>query len=209
MALRWKVCGITEEVGALAAVEAGADAIGFVFYPPSPRSVSVDRAAAIARLLPEETWRFAVFVDPDPAEVAAVVDGVGVDFVQLSGDEAPELSHSLPRHAFKALRLKAQISAAQAHRLADRYSDYSLLIDAAVEGSYGGTGTPANWTAAAALAQRYRIMLAGGLTAQTVAAAVQEVSPWAIDVSSGVESSPGVKDPQRIHAFARALEPFR
>ncbi len=209
MPLRWKVCGITEEVGALAAVEAGADAIGFVFYPPSPRSVSVDRAAAIAGALPEETWRFAVFVDPDPVEVAAVVDRVGVDFVQLSGDEDPEICARLPRHAFKALRLEEQTTGAQAQQLADRYSDCSLLIDAAVEGAYGGTGMRANWSAAAALAQRQRIMLAGGLTPHTVAAAVKRVGPWAVDVSSGVESRPGLKDPRLIRAFARALEPFQ
>lgn len=209
MPLRWKVCGITEEVGALAAVEAGADAIGFVFYLPSPRSISVDRAALIAAELPEETWRFAVFVDPDPLEVAAVVDRVGVDFVQLSGDEDPEICARLSRHAFKALRLQEQTTGAQAQQLADRYSDFSLLIDAAVEGAYGGTGMRANWSAAAALAQRQRIMLAGGLTPQTVAAAVERVEPWAVDVSSGVESRPGLKDPQLIRAFARALEPFR
>jgi len=209
MPLRWKVCGITEEAGARAAVEAGADAIGFVFYPPSPRSVSADRAASIAGSLPDETWRFAVFVDPDPTDVAAIVDLVGIDFVQLAGDEAPEIAARLPRHAFKALRLDAQSSGAQAQQLADRYSDCSLLIDAAVEGEYGGTGTLANWSAAAALAQRHRIMLAGGLTPQTVAAAVEQVGPWAVDVSSGVESRPGLKDPQLIRAFARALEPFR
>ena len=209
MPLRWKVCGITEEAGAQAAVEAGADAIGFVFYPPSPRSISVDRAASIACDLPDETWRFAVFVDPDPTEVAAAVDRVGVDFVQLSGDEAPEISARLTRHAFKALRLEAQTTGEQAQQLADQYSDYSLLIDAAVEGAYGGTGLPANWSAAAELAKHQRIMLAGGLTPQTVAAAVERVGPWAVDVSSGVESSPGLKDPQLIRAFARALEPFR
>ncbi|HJO05236.1 MAG TPA: phosphoribosylanthranilate isomerase [Acidobacteriota bacterium] len=209
MPLRWKVCGITEEAGARAAVDAGADAIGFVFYPPSPRSVSVDRAASIARHLPDETWRFGVFVDPDPIEIAAIVDRVGVDFVQLSGDESPEMPSCLPRHAFKALRLDDQTTGEQAMQLADRYPDCSLLIDAAVAGAYGGTGLQANWSAAAALAQRQRIMLAGGLTPQTVAAAVEQVGPWAVDVSSGVESRPGHKDPQLICAFARALEPFR
>lgn len=209
MPLRWKVCGITEEAGALAAVEAGVDAIGFVFYPPSPRAVSVSRAASIARSLPDETWRFGVFVDPDPTEVADIVDSVGIDFVQLSGDEAPDVPARLPRHAFKALRLDASASGVQAQRLADRYADCSLLVDAAAEGAYGGTGARANWSAAAVLAQRYRIMLAGGLTPQTVAAAVEQVDPWAVDVSSGVESCPGLKDPQLIRAFARALEPFR
>lgn len=209
MPLRWKVCGITNSDDALAAVEAGADAIGFVFYPASPRAVKPVAAAAIARRLPAETWRIGVFVDAPVSEMAEVVDAVGLDFLQLSGDESPSLCPELPRHAFKALRLRPGMGAQEATKLADRYADCTLLIDAVAGGLYGGSGRAADWNAAAALARRHRLMLAGGLTPDTVAAAVETVRPWAVDVASGVESSPGIKDPVKLRAFARALEPFR
>lgn len=209
MGLRLKVCGTTDLAGARAAIDVGADAIGFVFYPPSPRSVSPQEAAEISHALPAEIWRFGVFVDESAATISEVVTTVGLDFVQLSGDEGPEVSAQLPRHAFKALRLPAGSDGEQAQRLADRYPECTLLVDAAVNGLYGGSGQAANWHAAAALARGHRLMLAGGLTADNVADAVRAVRPWAIDVASGVEASPGIKDPAKLRAFARALEPFR
>lgn len=209
MALRWKVCGITRAEDAQAAVAAGADAIGFVFYPPSPRHVAWERAAEIAAGLPRSTWRVGVFVDSDAGEMSEAVERVGVDFLQLCGDEPPGIVDRLPRHAFKVLRLPPGTPAARATELADRYPECTLLVDAGVEGSYGGTGETAGWEAAAALARRHRLMLAGGLTPANVGAAMEKVAPWAVDVSSGVESSPGIKDPEALRAFARALEPYR
>lgn len=209
MPLRWKVCGITCEQDAALAVDAGADAVGFVFYPPSPRHVELEQAASIAVTLPAETWRFGVFVDRSAAEMADAVEAVGLDFLQLSGDEDPAIVPTLPRHAFKALRLDPEAGPGIAFAAADRYPECTLLVDTAVAGEYGGTGQPANWAAARALASRHRLMLAGGLRPDNVAAAVVAVQPWAVDVSSGIEASPGRKDPDKLRAFARSLEPFR
>lgn len=209
MALRWKVCGITALDDALAAVAAGADAVGFVFYAPSPRALRPEQAAEISSRLPRETWRVGVFVDETPEAMARAVEIAGLDFLQLSGDEPPARCAGLPRHAFKALRLGATATVAQAQEAADAYPDCTLLIDAATPGLYGGSGRVTSWTAAASLACRHRLMLAGGLTAANLGAAVEAVRPWAVDVSSGVESSPGVKDPRKLRAFARALEAHR
>ncbi len=209
MPLRWKVCGVTRRRDAAAAVQAGADAIGLVFYPPSPRHLEIERAAKIAAAIPETIWRIGVFVDRTAQEMEDVVDAVGLDFLQLSGDEAPSVTSGLSRHAFKALRLDPTAGPAEAFAAGDRYPECTLLVDAAVPGEYGGTGLAANRVAAAALATRHRLMLAGGLRADNVADAVNAVRPWAVDVSSGVESAPGRKDPDKLRAFARALEPFR
>jgi len=206
---RWKVCGVVDPEIAAAAVAAGADAIGFVFYPPSPRALTTQRAAEIARTLPRETWRVGVFVDPDRDQLEAAIATVGLDFVQLSGDEPPALADGLARHAFKALRLGADATPAAAHEAAADYPSCTLLVDTAVEGEYGGTGHPANWEAAAALAGEHRLMIAGGLHAGTIAAAIEQVNPWAIDVSSGLETAPGQKDPNLIAEFGAVLESLR
>ncbi len=207
--VRWKVCGITRVQDALAAVEAGADAIGFVFHPPSPRYVCAEEAAEIARALPRRTWRVGVFVDHDPRRINGMIERVGLDFVQLSGDEPPATAAALARHAFKALRLGGGVTPTAALAQAQRYPECTLLVDAGVDGRYGGTGTVANWAAAAALARRYRLLLAGGLRPDNLAEAIRRVRPWGVDVSSGVESAPGRKDPALLRAFGRALEEFR
>ena len=206
---RWKVCGITSREDAAAAVAAGADAIGLVFYPPSPRAVDFETAAEIAASLPDETWRIGVFVDAARDRMTTAIEEVGLDFLQLHGDEKPESTRDLPRHAFKALRLAADATPDEARTLADGYPDCTLLVDTASSSLYGGTGVPSNWAAAAALARRHRLMRAGGLTADNVGDAVRRVRPWAVDVSSGVESSPGRKDEGKLRAFARALEELR
>ena len=207
MPLRWKVCGITRSEDARAAVAAGADAIGFVFYPPSPRAVDPAVASEIAAELPREIWRFGVFVDRPVAEINAIVREAGLDFIQLAGDESPTIVPELDRHAFKTLRLQPEWDERRVQDLADRYPECTLLVDAA--GGYGGTGEAADWDAAAGLARWHRLVLAGGLTAESVADAVRKVKPWAVDVASGVESRPGIKDHDKLRAFARALEPFR
>lgn len=209
MPVRWKVCGINDVETARVAVEAGADALGFVFHPPSPRVVTIAEAAAIAATLPRETWRMGVFVDADRDLIERAIEAVGLDFVQLSGDEAPEAAVGLSRHAFKALRLPPEIDAPGARALAAPYPHCTLLVDAHAPGEYGGTGRAANWEAARALAAEHRLMLAGGLAPDNVAAAIESVGPWAIDVSSGLESAPGRKSPELIRAFATALEPYR
>ncbi len=209
MTPRWKVCGVVDAGVARDAVDAGADAIGFVFYPPSPRAVTAEQAAAIAAELPRETWRMGVFVDAPRDEIERTIDTVGLDFVQLSGDERPAAAEGLSRHAFKALRLDSDTTVEEARELAAPFASCTLLVDTAVAGEYGGTGRKANWGAAAALARDHRLMLAGGLTADNVAEAIATVEPWAIDVSSGLETKPGRKSSRLIQEFAAVLELLR
>ncbi len=209
MTPRWKVCGVTDIDIGLAAVDAGADAVGFVFYERSPRAVSAERAAEIAAGLPRETWRMGVFVDAGRDEIERTIDIVDLDFVQLSGDEPPAAAAGLSRHAFKALRLEPEMDVDAVRALAEPFASCTLLVDTAAEGEYGGTGRTANWTAAAALAREHRLMLAGGLTSDNVAEAIATVRPWAIDVSSGLELEPGEKSPRLIREFASVLESLR
>lgn len=207
MPLRWKVCGITRAVDAVAAVELGADAIGFVFTPSSPQAIEPVRAARIAAALPRDTWRFGVFADRPAGEINAVVRQVGLDFVQLEGDESPELVPLLDRHSFKMIRPRADWDERRIQDLADRYPECTLMVD--VQLGNGESRDAADWGAAALLARWHRLVLAGGLTAEEVAEAVLRVRPWAVDASTGIESSPGVKDHGKLRAFARALAPFR
>jgi phosphoribosylanthranilate isomerase len=207
--LRWKVCGITNAEDAAAAVIAGADALGFVLWPSSPRAVSLEVARTLARDVPESVWKVGVFVDPSAEELGEAVERVGLDFVQLHGDEPPAACAWAPRPAWKALRVAPGTSLDEIQRRADAYAGVTLLIDAGVAGAYGGTGQAADWAGAAHLAGSRRVVLAGGLRPDNVAAAVERVRPWGVDVSSGVESSPGRKDMEKLAAFALALEPFR
>jgi len=207
--LRWKVCGLTTVADALAAVAVGADALGFVFWDKSPRAVSVARAGEIAGNIPSGVWKVGVFVNPTRDELAAAADAVGLDFVQLSGDEPAGDCVDLPRPGWKALRFAPGCSLQEAATEAAPYADCTLVIDATVPGEYGGTGRSADWSLAAGLATQRRVVLAGGLNPDNVAAAVEQVRPWAVDVSSGVESAPGRKDENKLRAFAAALEPYR
>ena len=207
--VRWKVCGLTTGADALAAVAAGADALGFVFWPQSPRAVSISRAGEIAASIPPGVWKVGVFVNPAFDLLAEAVETVGLDFVQLSGDEPAGACADLPRPGWKALRFPAECSLSEAAAEAAPYADCTLVVDAAVPGEYGGTGRRADWSLAAGLARQHRVVLAGGLSPDNVAAAVRQVRPWAVDVSSGVESEPGLKDENKLRAFAAALEPYR
>jgi phosphoribosylanthranilate isomerase len=150
-----------------------------------------------------------VFVNAEREEIEHVISTVGLDFVQLAGDEPATAGVGLSRHAFKALRLGPDTTPEQALAMAAPYDSCTLLVDASVPGEYGGTGQPSNWTAAAALARGHRLMLAGGLTSDNVAAAIAAVRPWAIDVSSGLETSPGCKDPDLVREFGATLESLR
>ena len=207
--LVWKVCGITNAVDATVALDAGADALGFVFYAPSPRAVSVDDAASIVAGLEASTSKVGVFANPQPEEVQEAADRLGLDFVQLSGDEDPEMIAAAPRPAWKGLRLAPGMAIADAQRQAERFPGCTLVVDASVPGEFGGTGQCADWQAAAALARTRDVVLAGGLTADNVSEAIDAVRPWGIDVSSGVEETPGRKSADKLKAFARALEAFR
>ncbi len=207
--LYWKVCGITNEADARAAVVAGANALGFVFWSQSPRAIDLDTAAEVARQVPEDVETVGVFVDASVGEMNAAAARVPLDVVQLCGDESPAACAATARPSWKALRLSTETSVEEAAELASAYADCTLLLDGSVPGEYGGTGEKTNWPVAAALAESHRVVLAGGLSVDNLAAAVESVRPWGIDVSSGVEESPGRKDHDKLRRFALALEPYR
>ena len=201
-----KVCGITSLEDARVAVEAGADALGFVFWQMSPRKVDPVRAAAIARELPPFMLRVGVFVDSSRDEMARIADAVGLDLLQLHGDEPPEALAALPRRVIKAVRVGKGFASDEAMRFAGHAA--GLLVDTRLPGETqlpGGTGVPFDWTLVKGLAERLPfLVLAGGLGPANVAAAVRAVRPHAVDVSSGVETLPGRKDPALVRAFVQA-----
>lgn len=206
-----KICGITSPGDASLAVESGADALGFVFWHMSPRRVDPAQAAAIARDLPESVLRVGVFVDAPREDMEGIADAVGLDVLQLHGDEPPASLAGLPRPALKAVRVGPGFAAEEA----TRYCEHAvgLVVDTRLPGETqmpGGTGVPFDWSLVKGLADRVPfLMLAGGLSPANVAEAVRAVRPQAVDVSSGVEGLPGRKDPARVRAFleaARAAE---
>jgi phosphoribosylanthranilate isomerase len=201
-----KVCGITRPEDGLLAVEAGADAVGFVFYPMSPRRVEPARAAAIARDLPPLVTRVGVFVDAPRDRMARTADEVGLDLLQLHGDEPPEALEGLPRRALKAVRVGPGFAPDDALRYR---AAAGVVVDTRLVGQTalpGGTGTPFDWTLVRGLREQVAfLMLAGGLAPDNVAEAIHEVRPHAVDVSSGVERLPGRKDPDRVKAFVEAV----
>ena len=198
MRTRVKICGITREQDAAAAVEHGADAIGLVFYPASPRNVSIAQATAITRALPPFVTSVALFVDADAGLVARVVDQVGVDLLQFHGDESPAYCAQHRRPWIRAVRMKAGTDLAALER--DFAAGRGLLLDAYSPGVPGGTGETFDW-ARIPPAMAGRIVWAGGLETHKVAAAIRQIRPYAVDVSGGVEAAKGIKDPQRIKAF--------
>ncbi len=212
-AVRVKICGITNLEDAQAAARAGADLLGFIFYPPSPRYVTPAQAREIASGLRDSIVGplprlVGVFVDEPLEKVTAVLEEATLDYAQLHGGEPPVLLERLAGRAFKALRPSSREEA-----LADAewYAELGLaegpqlLLDAYDPQAYGGTGRKADWDVAQELARRYRLLLAGGLTPANVARAVATVAPWGVDVSSGVELAPGRKDHAAVRAFvARA-----
>ncbi|HIJ86872.1 MAG TPA: phosphoribosylanthranilate isomerase [Desulfuromonadales bacterium] len=195
-----KICGITNLEDALMAVEAGADALGFVFFKGSSRSVSPDNAAAIIRCLPPFVQTVGLFVNEETAIVNAVADQCRLDIVQLHGEESSDYCQAITRRIIKAFRVKDTSSL-------DIIADYRVagsLLDAWSPLAHGGTGTTFNWHIAAQAAASRVIILAGGLTADNVAEAIKTVKPYAVDVSSGVESAQGKKDAGLVSRFIRA-----
>ena len=192
-----KICGITRLQDARAAVDAGATALGFVFWPGSPRYVPVDVAAAIRDALPEDVFTVGVFVDTPGAEIAAVAERARLSLVQLHGSEAAANAGGVQLPVMRSATLENF-----AARDAAWPAETMFLLDAADPVRHGGTGMAVDWTRAAALARgTRRVVLAGGLTPQNVAEAVAQVRPYGVDVSSGVEAAPGVKDPRKVAAF--------
>ncbi len=197
-----KICGIKTVRDAVAAMDAGADLIGFNFYPKSPRYVDVGMCRNIMSVLRRHgrVICVGVFVNASVAEINATMETCGLSLAQLHGDETPEMISTLDGKAFKAFRGVPQNLDGFAREDAPAF-----LVDASAKGLYGGSGITADWSGAAELAKKYPLLLAGGLTPENVAEAVQRVQPWGVDVASGVESAPGEKDPSRMKAFVQAI----
>ncbi len=189
-----KICGITNVEDALVAAEAGAQAVGFVFYPGSPRYVRPETAATIARALPGHIWKVGVFVNESREEIEAVVRAVSLDVVQVHGE------CGWP----KGVRIWRAVAVGPGFdpEALDPTGVEAFLLDAPSSGAWGGTGTPCDWTAAARV--RHRVVLAGGLGPDNVQEAIRVVQPWGVDASSRLELSPGKKDPDKVRAFVRA-----
>ncbi|MBN8504901.1 MAG: phosphoribosylanthranilate isomerase [Burkholderiales bacterium] len=202
MRTRIKICGLTTPETLDAAVEAGADAVGFVFYPPSPRAVTLGQAVALARRLPPFVTPVGLFVNAAEASVEAALQAIPSLLLQFHGDEPPEHCEAWRRPYLRALAMTPET------RLLDwstRYrSAQALLVDAPVASGYGGGGKVFDWSLLAANASS-RLVLSGGLNAANVGDGIRQVRPWAVDVSSGVESSRGVKCPELIQGFCAAV----
>lgn len=198
MSARVKICGLTRAEDVKAAVDHGADAIGFVFYDPSPRSVTVEQAKVLAQHVPAFVSVVGLFVNPSDEQVRAVLNQIPLDLLQFHGDETPEFCNQFGRRWIKAVRVK------QAGQIEQAFSDYhqasGLLVDAWDPNRYGGTGHAFNWDLIP-LARPLPLILAGGLSSDSVYRAVEQVKPWAVDVSGGVEKSKGIKDVEKISNF--------
>jgi phosphoribosylanthranilate isomerase len=199
---RTKICGITRVEDGLAAARAGADAIGLVFFAKSPRNVDPVLAAEISGALPPFVTRVALFVNPSVEEVESVLRQVRPDVLQFHGEESPAFCRSFGVPYLKAARVKPGVDLLQCAAL---YVDaQGLLLDAWSEGAHGGTGERFDWALIPPDLPR-PVVLAGGLHADNVAEAIRAVRPWAVDVSSGVETSKGIKDAARIAAFMKEV----
>ncbi len=199
---RIKMCGMTRCEDVIAACQAGADAIGMIFYPPSPRNVTLDQAKLISESVSLMTDRVVLFVDPDPGYVREVLAETNADIIQFHGKETLDFCQQFDRRFIKALRVK---QASDIIRELDAFqSADAILLDAYVKGVPGGTGKTFDWDIIPEhLASR--VMLAGGLNPENVAQAIAQVRPFAVDVSGGLEQEPGKKDHNKIWAFSHAV----
>ena len=197
-----KICGITRAIDADAAVAAGADALGFVFYPKSARNVDAVRVAEIAKRLPPFVTTVGLFVDPDAALVEHVLSLVRLDRLQFHGDEPPELCSSFGVPYLKAVRVRPETDLLQSAVIHAGAS--ALLLAAFVDGMPGGTGATFDWRLIPQ-SLPLPVVLSGGLTPENVADAVHRVHPYGVDVSSGVELSKGIKDAAKIVAFIKGV----
>ncbi|WP_151704668.1 phosphoribosylanthranilate isomerase [Nitrincola alkalilacustris] len=203
MRTRIKICGITRLEDARAAMDAGADALGFVFYPPSPRYIAPEQAAEIIAALPPFVTMTGLFVDASAAEVQRTIDLTRIDLLQFHGNESPAFCDSFARAWIKALRVAPGMDLTA---MVDQYAAArAVLLDTYVSGVPGGTGSVFDWSVIPE-ALRPGIILAGGLDADNVAAAIQQIRPWAVDVSGGVEARKGIKDIHEIKRFVNEVK---
>lgn len=202
MSVKVKICGITSVADGLAAAEAGADMIGLMFYDRSPRHISFERAAEISRALSPYLVKVGVFVNPDEDTVMRAISDCGVSLLQFHGEETPEFCTQFGVMSMKAFRVR---DAESLLALPD-YATDAYLLDAYSPAAHGGTGAKFNWDLAIEAKRHHKpVFLAGGLTPENVGAAVRQVQPFGVDVSSGVEAAPGQKDPAKVQAFVQAV----
>ena len=202
MTVRIKICGITNEEDALAASQLGADALGFIFAA-SPRKVSAESAREIIKALPPFVKTVGVFVDEDPERVSSIATMCRLDILQLHGSESVDYCSSFDRRVIKAVRLQSRDELKNLSKYVDVVD--GLLLDTYVPDKLGGTGITFDWQLAVEARRYGRIILAGGLNPENVAAAISMVKPYAVDASSGLEQSPGVKDHEKMAQFIREV----
>lgn len=195
--VRVKICGVTSVEDARAAVAAGADMIGLNFYSGSKRCISVERAREIVAAVPPHVWKVGLFVNASREEIERVHAALGFDAIQLHGDEPPEMTQGFAVPVIRTLKLRGEGDAQRA--LARFHAEY-YLCEGDAGAAYGGAGATFDWDLAREV-PRHRLVVAGGLTPENVAAAVRALRPFAVDVASGVESAPGIKDPARMAAL--------
>ncbi len=200
-----KICGIKTVKDALAAMDAGADLIGFNFYAKSPRYISVGQCRDIMSVMRRygHIQYVGVFVNSSVEDIRATMETCGLRLAQLHGDESSESLGALHGKAFKAFRGAADVETDKRMIINNAPA---FLVDASVKGVYGGSGVTVDWKSAAELAKKYPLLLAGGLKPENVADAVRQVKPWGVDVASGVEFAPGEKDPVKMKAFVQAIK---
>jgi len=190
-----KICGITNMEDALCAARCGAAALGFIFYPPSPRYLKPEDAKEIIGALPDKVVRVGVFVNETPEEIKRIVEYCGLDMIQLHGDESPEYCLQFPSfRVIKAVELKKEDDISRAYS----YDVAAILVDSRHAGLYGGTGQKSSWDLAGRIKEKKPLILSGGLNAENVAEAMKIVRPAALDINSGVEASPGEKDRKKM-----------
>ncbi|WP_100640559.1 phosphoribosylanthranilate isomerase [Marinobacter salexigens] len=205
MNTRVKICGLTRVEDVKAAVASGADAIGFVFYEPSPRAVTLAQAETLARHIPAFVSLVGLFVNPSKAQVQETLKRIPLDLLQFHGDESPVFCHQFGRRWIKAIRVQRAGQIEQAFRDYDLAS--GLLVDAWDPERYGGTGHSFNWDLIPS-DRSLPLILAGGLSSDNVFGAIEKVRPWAVDVSGGVEKSKGIKDIEKISEFIKEAHRF-
>ncbi len=206
MICKIKICGITNPEDAAAAVEVGVDALGFVLYRKSPRYIEPHLVKHIIAELPPFVLPVGVFVNEDAKVVLDLMDSCGLVLAQLHGDETATYCETLGRPVLKAIRLKDRHSFLALAEFKGRAGVRGLLLDAYSEDAYGGTGRTTDWSLAAEVARAATVVLAGGLTAENVGAAIRTVRPYGVDVSSGVEDRSGKKNREKMRAFVQAVK---
>jgi phosphoribosylanthranilate isomerase len=202
---RAKICGITRHEDAELAVELGAWAIGFILWPGSKRAADEDVAAGIAAAVRRRVEPVGVFVNASLDEIAHAADNIGLTHVQLHGDEGPAFCSEVARRTGAKVIKAIRVAGASDFQDLERFHTDFHLLDTAKRGAFGGTGETWDWALAARRKRKAPVILSGGLTPENVAAGIAAVDPFAVDVASGVEASPGIKDPDKLAAFMAAV----